>query len=125
MAPSPGTLAALADAFSGLTAAVADMLLSRLELAGLEAREAAVRLVQVLLLACLGCGLLLLGLGLGLFAVILATPPAWRLAAAGGGAALALLAGLVALVRMRTRLAALSGLFAESLANLKKDRECF
>ena len=125
MGPSPGTLTALVDAFSGITAALADMLLSRLELASLEAKEAAVRLVQVLLLAGLGCGFLVLSLGLGLFAVILATPPAWRAAVAGGGAALALLVGLVALVRMRTRLVVLSNLFAESVATLKKDKECF
>ncbi|MEA4858263.1 MAG: phage holin family protein [Solidesulfovibrio sp.] len=125
MASLPAAMAAFADAFSGISAALADMALSRLELAGLEAREAAVRLVQILLLTCLGCGLLLLGLGLGALAVILAVPPPWRAAAAGGGAALAVAAGAVVLARMRVRLAALSGVFAESLAALKKDRACF
>lgn len=118
-------MAALREAGLGIAAVLADILVSRLELAGLEAREAAVRLAQVVILACLGAGLLVVGAALALLAVILAAPPQWRAATAGGGALLVLAAGAVYLLRLRARLARLPGLFAATAEALAKDKACF
>lgn len=125
MAAASDPIAALREAGSGIAAVLADILVSRFELAGLEAREAAVRLAQVAILACLGAGLLVVGAALVLLAVILAAPPQWRAVTAGGGAALAIATGAVYLLRLRARLARLPGLFAATAEALKKDRACF
>jgi len=125
----------VADAFaalSELTAAgqrlaglVLDVAVDRLELLGLEAREVKIRCIQLVLLAVAGAALLLFGLALAVVAVLLAVPPPWRLAVAGGGAALFLGAGMVALWRLRCRLARLPLAFSQTVAELKKDQACF
>ena len=115
-------LAAAAGRMFGLAL---DLVVDRLELLGLEAREVKVRLVQLLLLAVFGAALLLMGLALAVVALFLVLPPQWRLVLAGGGGALLLLAGAVALVALRRRLARLPLAFSQSVAELKKDRACF
>lgn len=122
------TLDALADlaASAGRMLALGlDILADRLELLGIEAREAKVRLVQALLLAILGAALLVVGLGLAVLAVLLALPPGLRLAFAAGGGAACLLAGAAALWVLRRRLARLPLAFAQTLEELRKDRACF
>ena len=125
-------MSATLDALSDLTASAGrmlglglDILSDRLELLGIEAREAKVRLVQVLLLAMCGAALLAVGLGLAVMAVLLALPPGLRLAVAAAGGAACLLAGAVALLVLRRRLARLPLAFAQTLEELRKDRACF
>ena len=125
MAARSGPLAELLEAGSAVVGVLADILATRLELAGIEAREAAVRLAQLCILACLGCGLLLVGLGLAFLAAVLATPPAYRALAAAGGAVVTLGAGAIFLYGVRRRLARAPRLFTESVRELRKDRECF
>ncbi len=125
MSAKSGPLADLLDAGGTIAAVLADLAAARLELAGIEAREAAVRLAQVVILACLGCGLLAVGLGLALLAAVLFAPPPYRALAAAAGAVLALGAGALLLARVRARLARAPRLFTESIQELRKDRECF
>lgn len=117
-----GELAASARRMAGLAL---DIAADRLELLGLEAREIKVRLIQMLLLAVCGAALCLMGLALAVVALFLVLPPEWRLALAGGGGALLFLAGAGALCVLRRRLARMPLAFAQSAAELKKDRECF
>lgn len=125
MAASSDFRAALREAGGGLVAALAELLVSRLELVGLETREAMVRLIQAVLLTCLASGLLVLGLGLAFLAAVVAVPPQWRAAAAAGAAILALAAGAMTLLRLRCRLARLPELFAATVEAIKKDKACF
>lgn len=125
MADLPG---ALSEALSGggrILGLAADLLTDRLELLGLEAREVKIRLVQFLLLACLGAALLVLGLALAILAVLLATPPELRLAVTAALAGLCLAVGAAAFFALRRRLARLPLAFSQTLAEVKKDRECF
>ena len=122
------TFAALSEllAAAGRMAGLAlDIVVDRLELLGLEAREVKVRLVQMLLLAVFGAALFLMGLALAVVALFLALPPPGRLWLAVGGGALLLLLGTCALLVLRRRLARLPLAFSQSVAELKKDRACF
>lgn len=125
MPAKSGPLADLLDAGGTIAAVLADLAAARLELAGIEAREAAVRLAQVVILACLGCGLLAVGVGLALLAAVLFVPPPYRALTAAAGAALTLGAGALFLARVRARLAHAPRLFTESIQEFQKDRECF
>ena len=122
------TFAALSElmAAAGRMAGLAlDLVVDRLELLGLEAREAKIRLVQLLLLALFGAALFMLGLGLVILALFLVLPPPWRLIVAAGGGGLLLLLGCAALFALRRRLARLPLAFSQSVAEIKKDRACF
>jgi uncharacterized membrane protein YqjE len=122
------TFAALSElmAAAGRMAGLAlDLVVDRLELLGLEAREAKIRLVQLLLLALFGAALFLLGLGLAILALFLVLPPQGRLVLAAGGGGLLLVLGTVALLMLRRRLARLPLAFSQSVAEIKKDRACF
>ena len=122
------TFAALSEltAAAGRMAGLAlDIAVDRLELLGVEAREVKIRLIQLVLLALFGAALVLLGLALAVVAVMLALPPPWRLALAGGLGGLFLVVGTVALCLLRRRLARLPLAFSQSVAELKKDRACF
>ncbi|EHJ48262.1 hypothetical protein DFW101_2257 [Solidesulfovibrio carbinoliphilus subsp. oakridgensis] len=103
----------------------AELLAGRLELLGLEAREAKIRLLQFLILACLGAVFLAVGLALAVLAVLLAVPPAWRLPAVAGGAGVCLVVAWAALWSLRRRVARLPLAFAQTIGELKKDGECF
>lgn len=125
MPPCEGPLAELRATGAGVSALVADIVATRLELLGLETGEAVIRLVQAVLLACLAGGLTVVGLGLGAIAVLLAVPPHWRLATAAGGAAVALVAAVVFFLQLRRSLSRAGELFAASIEELKKDKACF
>jgi len=125
MTPPLTELAGLAASGRRLAGLVMELLADRLELAGLELREAKIRLVQYLLLALLGLALLLGGLALIVLAVMLALPPQWRPMAAAAGAAVSLALGGLTLAGLRRRLARRPPAFARTIEELKKDRECF
>ncbi|MDQ7834381.1 MAG: phage holin family protein [Humidesulfovibrio sp.] len=114
-------LAASASRLGGLAT---ETLGDRLELLALELREDRVRILQLLLLALAGATLVLCGLVLLAAAGILALPPEWRVAGLVVAAAAALAMGLGALCALKRRLKG-PGLFAQSVAELKKDKACF
>ena len=111
----PGRLAGLA----------LSLLAERLELAGLELREAEIRLVQAGVLALTGMILFALALGLAVVCVMLVLPEPWRPWAAGAGAGVCLLCGWWALFALRRRLSRRPLAFAQTIEELKKDRACF
>lgn len=116
------------EAFAGsgrMLGLAADLVADRLELLGLEAREVKIRLLQLLILACLGSAFLVAGMALAILAVLLAIPPAWRLPVTASGAGLCLVAAAVALFALRRRAGRLPLAFAQTVRELKKDRECF
>ena len=115
----------LAAAAGKLGGQAADILRDRLELVALELREDKIRVVQVLMLAILGTGLVLFGLVLLLVAGVYALPPEWRLTGLVLAGAATILAGGLALGSLRRRLVGRGGVFVQSLEELKKDRECF
>ncbi len=115
----------LAGAVGRLGGLAAETLGDRLELLALELREDRVRVIQLLILAILGSALVLCGLMLLMAAVVYALPPERRLAGLVLLAAAALCAGGAALCALRRRLNSGPGLFAQSLAELKKDKACF
>lgn len=116
---------------SGLTGAAArigenaaSLLADRIELLALETREAKIRLLQYVILACFGVVFSLLGCLLLLLAALYTLPPEWRLYGIWGAAALSLLAGLTAMMLVRSRLAGPLP-YAQTVAELKKDAACF
>lgn len=115
----------LADSAGRLGGQAAGLFKDRLELLALELREDKIRLTQALILALAGVGLLGLGFVLLGAAAILALPPEWRVPALALLGVGALIAGVLALVGVRRRLSARSGLLAQSIAELKKDAQCF
>ncbi|EFL50198.1 Protein of unknown function DUF2311, membrane [Solidesulfovibrio fructosivorans JJ]] len=125
MASGLGPLDETLAAGGRLSGVCLDILADRLELLGLEAREAKVRLAQCLILACAGAALLVVGLGLVGVAVLIAVPPPWRAWVAAGIAFVCLAAGAGAFWRLRRRLSGLPRVFSQTAAELRKDRECF
>ena len=115
----------LAAAAARLGGQASEILKDRLELLALELREDKIRILQVLVLAGAGAALLLFGVVLLVAAVVLALPEQWRVLGLLVFAAAALLAGWMALCSVRQRLGAKGKLFAQSLAELEKDRQCF
>lgn len=115
----------LAGAAGRLGGHAADILKDRLELMALELREDKIRVIQVLILAFLGTALVLFGLLLLVAAGIYALPAEWRLAGLVVAAMAALAAGWMALCSLRRRLSARPGIFAQSMAELEKDKACF
>ena len=101
------------------------MLGDRLELAALELREAKIRFIQAIILVCAGTALCFLGLVLLILAAMLALPPEWRLYGLGAIAGLSLLTGLAAFLSLRRRISRRNLVFAQSLAELEKDKACF
>jgi uncharacterized membrane protein YqjE len=124
----PGTstelteLLAAGKRLGGLTL---DLLADRLALLGMEAREVKIRLVQLLLLACFGVALLLLGLAMAIVVIMLATPPEWRLTVAAACTGVCLMAGAVVFFALRRRIARIPLAFSQTIEEIKKDRECF
>lgn len=125
MAGPLAELAAVTEAGRRLAGLVVELLADRLELAGLELREAKVRLVQAIVLALCALTLFALALALALVAVLLVLPPDWRPLAAGLAAGVCLLLGAGVLVGLRRRLARRPLAFAQTIEELKKDRACF
>lgn len=97
----------------------------RVELFGIEAREEANRLTELLALVASACVLACMGLG---FLAVLITVLLWdthRLMALTAFAVLFLTLAGVAIVMVRTRLQGGSHIFQASLGELKSDREVF
>ncbi|MBU1229047.1 MAG: phage holin family protein [Proteobacteria bacterium] len=125
MSAMSSALQDLAGAAGRLGGLAAGILKDRLELLALELREGKVRIIQVLILAFLGTALVLFGLFLLILAGVYALPEQWRLAGLFVAGLATLLGGLAALCSLRRRLGARSGLFAQTLAELEKDKACF
>lgn len=101
------------------------MIGDRLELAALELREAKIHFIQVVILACMGTALCLFGLALLIVASTLALPPEWRLHWLVAMAGISLLVGLLAFLSLRRRISRRPLAFAQTLAELEKDKACF
>lgn len=97
----------------------------RLSLLALELREAKVRFVQALLLACVGVVFSLLGLLLLVLAGLYVLPSEWWFLGLAVTAMVSLLAGLVVFVVLSRHLQRKTLAFDQSLAELKKDTICF
>ena len=115
----------LGGASGRIAGAVAQTLKDRIELLGLELREDKIRLVQVLILACTGVVFALLGLILGVLAVLSLLPQEWRAAGMGLLAGVFLVCAAWAFSGLRRRLSARGNMFAQTLAELEKDKACF
>lgn len=118
-------IAELMEPAGRLGGVAGQILQDRLDLLALELREAKIRWVQAMLLACMGVLFSLLGLLLLLLAGAYALPPEWRLYGLAAEGAASLLAGATAFTFLRRRLGRKPTAFAQSLAELKKDTECF
>jgi len=105
--------------------AVAQTFKDRIELLGLELREDKIRLVQVLILACSGIVFGLLGLILGVLTILALLPEEWRAAGMGALAGACLVAALWAFAGLKRRLTGRGHMFAQTLAELEKDKACF
>jgi len=114
--------AGTAGRFGGIAVQI---LQDRLELLGLELREAKIRFVQALLLVCMFVVFFLLGLLLLVLAGVYVLPPEWRLCGIIVAAAASLLAGAVLFIALRRRLERKPLAFDQSLDELKKDTACF
>lgn len=111
-----------AGRFGGIASQI---LQDRLELMALELRQAKIRFVQALLLACIGVVFSLLGLLLLVLAGLYILPPQWRVYGLAAAAAVSILAGMVVFISMRRRLERNPMAFDQSIAELKKDISCF
>ncbi|MFH0727644.1 MAG: phage holin family protein [Pseudomonadota bacterium] len=111
-----------AGRFGGIAA---EILQDRLELLALELREAKIRFIQALLLACIGMVFSLLGLLALVLAVGYVLAPEWRLYGLLAVAAAGILAGVAAFSILARRLERKPLAFGQSLAELKKDTACF
>jgi len=112
----------VAGRFGGLAGQI---LQDRLELLALELREAKIRLVQALLLACMAVVFSLLGLLLLVLAGLYVLPPEWRLYGLAVAAMASMLAGTVVFIVLSRHLARKPLAFEQTLAELKKDTTCF
>jgi len=97
----------------------------RLELLALELREAKVRFVQALLLACMAVVFSLLGLLLLVLAGLYGLPPEWRLYGIAGAAVASVLTGTALFIVLCRHLGRKPLAFAQSMDELKKDASCF
>ena len=115
-------VAGTAGRFGSLTAQI---LGDRLELLALELREAKIRFVQALLLACMGVVFSLLGLLLLVLAGLYLLPPEWRFLGIFVTATVGMLAGVVVFIVLGRHLQRKTLAFDQSLTELKKDVQCF
>ena len=97
----------------------------RLELMGLELREAQIRMVQAWLLACMGVIFSMVGILLLILAGIYILPPEWRIYGFVAAAAASLLAGGGIFRALSQHLGQKPLAFDQSIAELKKDMTCF
>ena len=111
-----------AGRFSGIAAQILE---DRLELLALELREAKIRLVQALLLACIGVVFSMLGLLLLVLAGVYVLPPEWRIYGLVAAAVASILAGVVVFIVLSRHLGRKPLAFDQSIAELKKDMTCF
>lgn len=105
--------------------ALAQTVRDRIELLGLELREDKIQVVQVLILACFGVVFALLGLILGILTLLALLPPEWREVGMGAMAGACLAGAFWAFSGLKRRLAARNNMFAQTLAEMEKDKACF
>jgi len=108
-----------------VASALAQTFKDRIELLGLELREDKIRLVQILILACCGVVFALLGLILGILTLLALLPTEWRVAGMGCMAAACVTGALWTFAGLKRRLAGRHHMFAQTLAELEKDKACF
>ncbi len=111
-----------AGRFSGIASQI---LQDRLELLSLELREAKIRFVQALILACIGVVFSLLGLLLLVLAGLYVLAPELRIYGLAVAAAVSLLGGTAVFIALRRHLERKPMTFDQSLTELKKDMSCF
>ena len=121
----PLILSGVSGAAGHLGGIAAQVLQDRLELLGLELREAKIRAVQALLLACMAVVFSLLGLLLLVLTGVYALPPQWRLYGLFAAATVSLLAGAAVFLVLRRCLTQQPLAFEQSTIELKKDTACF
>ena len=121
----PLLISGFTGAAGRLSGVAAQILEDRLELLGLEVREAKIRLVQALLLACIGVVFSLFGLILLVLAGVYILPLKWRIYGLVAAATIGILAGVVAFIALSRHLGRKSLAFDQSIAELKKDMTCF
>ena len=121
----PLIISGISGAAGRLGGIAAQMLEDRLQLLALELREAKIRFVQALLLACMGVVFSLLGLLLLVLAGLYVLPPEWRFLGLVVTAGVSILTGLVVFVVLSRHLQRKTLAFDLSLAELKKDTICF
>jgi uncharacterized membrane protein YqjE len=115
----------LGGASGRIAEALAQTVKDRIELLGLELREDKIRLVQILILACCGVVFGLLGVIMALLTVLALLPEQWRDAGMGLMALCCLGAAAWAFAGLKRRLSGRSHMFAQTLAELEKDKACF
>lgn len=97
----------------------------RLELLSLELREAKIRFVQALVLACLGVVCFMFGIGLMILGCLFALPDEWKLHGFAAATVISLLGAGAAFMALTRRTSNKPMAFSQSLEELKKDRSCF
>ena len=115
----------LGGATGRIAGALTQTVRDRVELLGLELREDKIRLVQVLILACCGVVFALLGLILAVLTLLALLPVEWREAGMGVLAALFFGGAVWAFAGLKARLSGRRHMFAQTLAELEKDKACF
>jgi uncharacterized membrane protein YqjE len=115
----------LGGASGRIAGALTQTLKDRIDLLGLELREDKIRLVQALILACAGVIFALLGLILGVLAILSLLPLEWRAVGMGVLAGACLVSAAWAFAGLKRRLSSRRSMFAQSLAELEKDKACF
>lgn len=119
----PG-LSELGDEARRTASALLAMLGDRVELLGLELRETKLRFLQALVYACLAIVLGLLALVTLVLLVLELTPPGARVYVLGGIVLACLVLAVAALMAVRRGLGRPLP-FAQTVAELQKDRQCF
>ena len=121
----PLIISGFTGAASRLSGVAAQILEDRLELLALEVREAKIRLVQALLLACIGVVFSMVGLLLLVLAGVYVLPPELRMYGLVAAAAVGILAGVIVFILLSRHLGRKPLAFDQSIAELKKDMKCF
>jgi len=121
----PLIISGFTGAAGRLSGVAAQILEDRLELLALEVREAKIRLVQALLLACIGVVFSMVGLLLLVLAGVYVLPPELRMYGLVAAAAVGILAGVIVFILLSRHLGRKPLAFDQSIAELKKDMKCF
>lgn len=121
----PPGISRIAQAAGRLGWTSVQILEDRLELLSLELREAKIRFVQALVLACLGVACFMFGIGLMVLGCLFALPDEWKLLGFAAAAMISLLGAGAAFMTLIRRTSSKPMAFSQSLAELKKDRSCF
>jgi uncharacterized membrane protein YqjE len=121
----PLIISGFTGAAGRLSGIAAQILEDRLELLALELREAKIRLIQALLLACIGVVFSMVGLLLLVLAGVYVLPPELRIYGLIAVAVASILAGVIVFIILSRYLGRKPLAFDQSVAELKKDMTCF